>query len=281
MLLSAILFEHGARVGIDNPGPSLLRPRALWSFLNTLSMFALSAFVALMMLFSSGCASLAPAVPPEPAVAPLTILSSLSDSKAWQPWILHPSKRKTEYLSSIQDGAAVMEARAQASASGLMHRLDVPISEATQLSWRWKVNELITTADMRDRATSDSPVRIVLAFDGDKSKLPGKDQAFFERVKLFSGQDMPYATLMYVWDNRVAAEEVISSGHTSRVRKIVASSGVQELKKWCSFQRKISLDFERAFGEKPGKLLGVALLTDTDNTGESTTGFYSDIKLSQ
>jgi Protein of unknown function (DUF3047) len=276
--LNQILFQGGARVGIDNPGPNLLRPRSLWSFLNTLCTFAIAAFVALMMLLAGGCASTAPAV--QHAGVPKTSLSSLADTQAWQPWILHPSKRKTEYLRETQDGVAVVQARAHASASGLMHRLDVPVSASTRLSWRWKVDELIASADLRDRSSSDSPVRIVLAFDGDKSRLPGKEQAFFERVKLFAGQDMPYATLMYVWDNRVPVEEIISNGHTSRVRKIVASSGVQELKKWCSFQRKIAQDFERAFGEKPGRLLGVALLTDTDNTGEFTTGYYADLQLS-
>jgi Protein of unknown function (DUF3047) len=212
------------------------------------------------------------------AAAPST-LAALSDPLAWQPWILHPAKRRTQYSRRLEGNSTVVVANASAAASGLMHRLDTTVSASTTLSWRWKVEELIATANLHDRHSSDSPVRIVLAFDGDKQSLSGKEQAFFERVKLLSGQDLPYATLMYVWENRRPLEEVISNAHTSRVKKIVASSGVQSLKKWSSFRRMVSQDFERAFGEKPGKLLGIALLTDTDNTGENATGYYADIQL--
>jgi hypothetical protein len=34
-----------------------------------------------------------------------------------------------------------------------------------------------------------------------------------------------------------------------------------------------------AFGEVPGKIIGVAILTDTDNTKTKTSAFYGDIEL--
>jgi hypothetical protein len=277
LLRYEISLKGAASVGIDRLGPSLLGQRSVWSFLHMVCMFALSALLALLMLIATGCASIA--TTETMALPASSKLSELSDQLAWEPWILHPAKRKTKYSRHLEGGSTVVVANATSSASGLMHRLDATVSASTTLSWRWKVEDLIATADLNDRHSSDSPVRIVLAFDGDKRRLSGKEQAFFERVKLFSGQEMPYATLMYVWENRRPLEDVITNGHTSRVKKIVTSSGVNSLKKWSSFQRKVSKDFERAFGEKPGKLMGIALLTDTDNTGETATGYYADIKL--
>jgi hypothetical protein len=40
-------------------------------------------------------------------------------------------------------------------------------------------------------------------------------------------------------------------------------------------------DYRRAFGEEPGKMLGVAIMSDTDNTGEKAEGWYGDIHFQQ
>ena len=40
-------------------------------------------------------------------------------------------------------------------------------------------------------------------------------------------------------------------------------------------------DFRAAFGEDPPAVSGVAVATDTDNTGESATAFYGDIRFTQ
>jgi hypothetical protein len=36
-------------------------------------------------------------------------------------------------------------------------------------------------------------------------------------------------------------------------------------------------DYRAAFGEDPPPINGVAIMTDTDNTGESATAYYGDI----
>jgi hypothetical protein len=40
-------------------------------------------------------------------------------------------------------------------------------------------------------------------------------------------------------------------------------------------------DFQRAFGESPGQLVGIALLTDTDNTGAKAEACYGDVRVHQ
>ena len=41
----------------------------------------------------------------------------------------------------------------------------------------------------------------------------------------------------------------------------------------------LAADFQRAFGEAPGPVLGVALMTDSDNTGGQAQAWYADIAL--
>lgn len=106
-----------------------------------------------------------------------------------------------------------------------------------------------------------------------------KDRLFFEQAKFFSGNEMPYATLMYIWENNKPVGSVIHNPNTGRVRKIVVASGPVGLREWQIFRRNIVEDYKLAFGKPPGRLLGVAILTDTDNTKEKVTAWYGDIKL--
>ncbi|MFY8063226.1 MAG: DUF3047 domain-containing protein [Usitatibacteraceae bacterium] len=50
--------------------------------------------------------------------------------------------------------------------------------------------------------------------------------------------------------------------------------------RWLVYERNIAQDFERAFGEKPGRILSLGIMTDTDNTGEATVAYYGDIHFS-
>jgi len=42
-------------------------------------------------------------------------------------------------------------------------------------------------------------------------------------------------------------------------------------------ERNVFEDYKKAFGEEPPMISGVAIMTDTDNTGEKTTAYYGDI----
>ena len=41
--------------------------------------------------------------------------------------------------------------------------------------------------------------------------------------------------------------------------------------------RNVLEDFRQAFGTDPPLITGVAIMTDTDNTGESATAYYGDL----
>lgn len=197
----------------------------------------------------------------------------------WRVWTIHPGKTRTRYELVSVDGERVLRADADASASGLMVDLSVDPAEMPILTFRWRTDALIAGADATQAHASDSPVRVMLAFDGDKSALPLKDRLTFERVRLLSGREMPYATLVYIWENRLAVETVQPNLHTGRIRKMVASSGAGAVGRWQSFRRDIVADYKRAFGEPPGRLVGVGVMSDTDNTRQRVRAYYGDIQL--
>jgi hypothetical protein len=204
----------------------------------------------------------------------------------WSGWIIHPGKKRTEYdmvLERVDHGDAnaqiqtVLRAQADSSASGLKHRMALDIQHQPVIRWQWKTEQLIQQADVTSRYDDDSPVRIIVSFDGDKTKLSGKDLLFMEKAKLLAGQEVPYATLMYIWENRVPVGEVIPNAYTQRIKKIVAQTGLEGVGRWHTLERNIIEDYQRAFGEAPGKLLGIGVMTDTDNTKSRTVSYYGDI----
>ena len=190
-----------------------------------------------------------------------------------------PTKRPTRYTPTVLDGRPVIQADADNAVSLYRRRVHVEPSELGRLLFSWMVPELNTTADLSRAETEDAPVRIVLGFDGDISKLSFKNRMLFDLLEAVAGEAPPYATLMYVWDNRAPLESVITAGRTDRIRKIVVDSGPTQTAIWRLHERDIASDFRRAFGEDPGTLTSIALMTDSDNTRSTTRAYYGEVRL--
>jgi hypothetical protein len=58
---------------------------------------------------------------------------------------------------------------------------------------------------------------------------------------------------------------------------IVVESGPDRVGQWVTEERNVYEDFRRAFGREAPMISGLALMTDTDNTGETATAWYGDI----
>jgi hypothetical protein len=90
---------------------------------------------------------------------------------------------------------------------------------------------------------------------------------------------MPYATLMYVWSSKRPEGTVIVNPRTDRIRKLVVQSGPARLGDWLTYQRDIQADYTKAFGEPPGALVGIGIMTDSDNTGSIARAWYGPVSL--
>ena len=197
----------------------------------------------------------------------------------WNFYRIAPFKKNTVYRLENYQGKTVLSANSKTSASGLAVKLRPRQASNLLLQWEWKATNPIINADNADGYADDAPLRILVAFDGNKSKLPLKEKMTFEMANLISGQEMPYATLMYIWSGKSPVDTIITNAHTSRIKMIVVDSGWDNLGQWHKHQRDLAADYKRAYGEAPGEVIGIALLTDTDNTKSETRAFYGDIEL--
>jgi hypothetical protein len=246
-------------------------------------MFRHCRLLAPALLVVSGC-GLLPEEPPDDGAALPYVMSfaasrsGMAGATGWQEWSFSGFKKPTRYELIEDSGALVIRASADRSASGLRHAVKVDPASYPVLTWRWKVNELIESADNTRKHTEDSPVRVLVTFDGAVEKVPFADRLLFDHVYLLTGRRMPYATLVYIWENRVATDTVIQNLHTSRIKMIVAESGRGSLGRWRQITRNIVDDYRRAFGEEPGTITSVGIMTDTDNTGLKAEALYGDIQ---
>ena len=230
-------------------------------------------------LLATGCAT-APDRPPDSEVLPqLTAFSVNPPGEAlpqhWHPWSLSRFKAPSRYrLVPDESGAIVVKANARATASGLIHYLDVDPRVSPVLTWRWKAMDLTPSRTSAD----DSPVRVVVSFSGDLDKLPFSDRMFYDNFRLFTGQQLPYAALMYIWGSRTPKENITPNRYTSRIKILVVENGREKLGTWQVISRNVLEDFKRAFGEEPGKVISVGILTETDNTEREMEAYYGNIQ---
>jgi hypothetical protein len=204
---------------------------------------------------------------------------SASPFDKWQHYPL-PGKEATNFTVVKLDGRDVVAASADASASMLRRPVRMEAADLGKIKFSWMVPQLIGSADMAVRQADDSPVRVVLAFEGDRSKFSMKNAMLSELSLTITGEALPYATLMYVWCNTRPPGSVIVNPRTDRIRKLVVESGANGLSRWLSYERNILADFEKAFGEPPGALVGIGIMTDTDNTRTKVHAWYGPLDFS-
>ncbi len=217
-------------------------------------------------------------VPPTVTASPDTPIVATPTFDTWQHYPL-PGKAATKFSFVQMDGRDVVVASADASASMLRRPLRVEAADLGKIKFSWMVPHLIERADMAVRQADDSPVRVVLAFEGDRSRFSMKNAMLSELSLTITGEALPYATLMYVWCNTRPPGTVIINPRTDRVRKMVVESGSKGLSRWLNYDRNIRADFEKAFGEPPGALVGIGIMTDTDNTRTKTRAWYGPLNL--
>jgi hypothetical protein len=199
----------------------------------------------------------------------------------WTPMTFDKIEAHTRYTLVDDGGRTVLQADSQASASGLVRKVDADPKNYPMLAWEWKVNRVIAKGDVTRKSGDDYPARIYVTFAEDP-----EDLSFFQRTRLAAvrmvyGKTPPSAVLAYVWGNRAPVGTIHPNPYTDRVQMIVVESGPVHLNRWRMYRRNIVEDFRRAFAKDPPRLSGVAVMTDTDNTGESATAWYGDIVLSK
>jgi Protein of unknown function (DUF3047) len=226
---------------------------------------------AMTLLAGAAAASMFAACTTPPPIAPPT-------AEDWHDVPL-PGKPRTAYRWELTPQGRELVARADRSASMYRKRLQKPTDALREVQFSWWADALPEGGDVSDAGACDAAARVLFAFGGDHARLSARNQMMFELARTLTGEAPPFATLAYVWDTQSPIGRVVTHPRSDRMRKIVVESGPGALRQWKHYRRTLGADFRLAFGEAPGPLLAVAVMTDGDNTRSRLTTRYRDISL--
>ena len=196
----------------------------------------------------------------------------------WKPLFFRNISRHTAYSIVEEDGSPVVMAKAVASASGLIREIKINPLEYPVIRWKWKVENILKKGDAGRREGDDYPARVYVTFQYDPAKAGFFEKSKYEAAGLLYGRYPPHAAINYIWESRLPAGSVVPNSYTDRTMMFVVESGSEKLNRWIEEERNVFEDYRRSFGEDPPMISGVAIMTDTDNTGETATAYFGDIR---
>ena len=195
----------------------------------------------------------------------------------WKPLTFKKIEKHTVY-TVVKDGDTVaVKAVSEAASSGLTREIKINPREYPIVQWRWKVTNVLKKGDVTRKEGDDYPARIYITFEYDAGKVGFFKKAQYETARLLYGQYPPLGAINYIWESKAPTGTVAPNPFTDQVKMIVVESGAASLNQWMTEERNVYEDYKKAFGEEPPMISGVAIMTDTDNTGETATAYYGDI----
>lgn len=203
------------------------------------------------------------------------------DSAIPEPWKVEQLNKKippTKYTLKRWDGVVAVEAHASKSMALLGRPAPVDLQKTPILCWQWRIDAPVASADMSQKSGDDYAARVYLTFSVAPEQLGLGTRAKLALARSIYGNQVPDAALNYVWDNTHPIGTLQDNAYTDRARMWVLRSGAGKAGGWVQERRNVAKDFQRAFGEIGGVLNGLAIATDTDNTGEEAHAGFADFR---
>ena len=170
----------------------------------------------------------------------------------WEP---RDETARSTYRVVAESGIRFVRGTAEGTGSQMGREFSWDTASEPVLTWRWRPRVFPAGSDERESARNDSPLAVYAVF--------GNSQILGRAVK-------------YVW-SRVAPVGTTLS--TSRALAIVLRSGPPPDTDWVTETANVRRDYERLYGEAPGRARGVAVLTDADQTRSRAVGDYGTFRV--
>jgi len=168
---------------------------------------------------------------------------------------------KTLYTLSVDQNLPCLKAVSSGTASGLFAKTKIAPKDYPFLSWKWKIEKTLAKGNGRRKDGDDYAARIYVVFKS----------FFFWQTKAIN----------YIWANTITKGEAIPNAYTANAMMVAVESGNTHAGKWISETRNIYEDYQRFFGKEVPEIEAVAIMTDTDNTGERAVACYGPIFFSR
>lgn len=164
-------------------------------------------------------------------------------------------RTRYEVADDPEGTGRVLAATSESAASAFYLERRIDLEATPLLSWRWKVEAPLPISDERSKRGDDFAARVYVVSQG------------------FGLLRRPLA-LTYVWANAPVGS-AWPNPFTARAVMVVVDSGPGG--GWRHHERDVRADFRRYHGKDLKRLDGIAIMTDTDNSGTEGRAWYGDL----
>lgn len=178
-------------------------------------------------------------------------------------WKIKQFDGDTDYqiVNDSSNGKQVLRATSNNSASGLFNEQRIDLQKTPYLHWSWKTDKLYSKLNENEKQGDDFVARIYIVIDGGM---------FFWNTR----------ALNYVWSSSFEKNDSWPNPYTANATMFSVESGKENLGQWVNYKRNVQEDLKAMLGKDVRYIDAVAVMTDSDNSGQHAVTFYSDIYFS-
>lgn len=201
------------------------------------------------------------------------------DLENWRPLNFPKIKKHTQYSIVKEAGETYLKAESNASASAIIYKKEFNVYEYPKIRWTWKIDNVYKKGNVKEKSGDDYPIRVYVLFKYDPEKASFGKRIKYGLAKIIYGEYPPHSSLNYIWANKKDEKGIITNPYASEVKMIILQAGSEKAGKWHEEDINILEDYRKAFGTDPPPVAGIAIMNDSDNTGESSVSFIDYIEV--
>ncbi len=197
----------------------------------------------------------------------------------WKPFYFPKIKKHSVYTIQKDGERHYLKAESNASASAIVYKDSFNVYDYPRIRWRWKVNSVYVKGDARSKAGDDYPMRVYVMFEYDPDTAGRFEKLKYGLAKKMYGEYPPHSSLSYVWSSKEGPESIVVSPYTDRAMMVLLQRGARNVGTWQEQEVGIVEDYQKAFGANPPLRARIAIMNDSDNTGERSISFMEYIEV--
>jgi len=197
----------------------------------------------------------------------------------WRPLYFPKIPAHTTYTIGTKEDGGFLVAQSAGSASALVYKEYFNVYEYPRVRWRWKVSNVYGNANPQKKSGDDYAIRVYVLFTYDPQTAGVMDRLKYGVARKLYGEYPPHSTLNYVWANNKGQQRVITSPYTDRAKLIALEEGTEKAGTWQYEEVDILHDYRAAFGTDPPPVASIAIMNDSDDTGQGSVSYVDFIEV--
>ena len=197
----------------------------------------------------------------------------------WEPITFPKIEKHSEYSLEKEEDRSILVARSNGSASGIRYVKEFNVYVYPVVRWKWKIGKVFAKGNVEEKSGDDYPLRVYIMFKYDPDKASFAERVQYGLAKMLYGEYPPMSSLNYIWANKFHEKRIYPSPYTDRAQLIILRAGEGQAGSWMEEQVNIIDDYQLAFGMPPPETASIAIMIDSDNTGEAAESYMDFIQV--